>query len=102
MGLKTGGHMSVNTSHCTYVKSHLPLTLRKRALGLLWLVMMDNNASTRARNGNLLKPTKLYSLKNGLWLLRYAERPTKKMFIQIPTLFILDKQTDGVAKQQQT
>ena len=89
MGLKTGGHMSVNTSHCTYVKSHL--TLRKRALGPLWLVMMDNNASTRARNGNLLKPTKLYSLKNGLWLLRYAERPTQKMFIQIQTLFISDK-----------
>ena len=31
------------------------------------------------REGNLLKPTKMCSLENGLWLLRYAGRPTPKM-----------------------
>ena len=30
------------------------------------------------REGNSLKPTKMCSLKNGLWLLRYAGRPTPK------------------------
>ena len=33
----------------------------------------------RTREGNLLKPTKMCSLENGLWLLRYVERPTPKM-----------------------
>ena len=31
------------------------------------------------REGNSLKPTKMCSLENELWLLRYAWRPTPKM-----------------------
>ena len=31
------------------------------------------------RDGNLLKPPKMCSLENGLWLQRYAGRPTPKM-----------------------
>ena len=30
------------------------------------------------REGNLSKPTKMWSLENGLWMLKYAGRPTPK------------------------
>ena len=47
----------------------------------MWPVMMDDSAHQHTREGNSLKPTKLYSLKNGLWLLKYARRPTPKKMI---------------------
>ena len=43
MGLKTGGPVSVNTLHCTHVKSHL--TLRKRVM----MVVMDDSAPIHER-----------------------------------------------------
>ena len=72
MGLKTGGPVSVNISHCTYahVKSHL--TLRKR-VGPMWPVMMDDNASIHERKKNLVETyKKMCSLENRLWQLRYG------------------------------
>ena len=42
---------------------------------------MDDSAPPYERR-NLLTPTKMYSLKNGLWLLRYAGRPTPKKMIK--------------------
>ena len=72
MGLKTGGPMSVHTLHCTHGKSHLFKENRP-----LWLVIMDDSAPTYERR----KPVKTYKNvlpQNGLWLLKYAGRPTPK------------------------
>ena len=68
MGLKTGGPVSVHISHCTHVKSHLTLRKRVGPCGRWWLMTVHQYT----REGNLLKPTKMCSLENGLWLLRYA------------------------------
>ena len=40
------------------------------------VVMMDD--SVQVSEENLLKPTKMSSLENRLWLLKYAGRPTQK------------------------
>ena len=74
MGLKTGGTVSVHTSHCTHVKSHLTLRKRVGPCGRWWWMTVHQYTE-----GNSLKPTKMCSLENGLWLLRYAGRPTPKM-----------------------
>ena len=71
MGLKTGGPVSVHTSHCT----HVSLFEKSR---LLWPVMMNDSAPIHERR-KLVKTYKNVLLKNGLWLLRYAGRPTPKM-----------------------
>ena len=57
------------TLHCTHVKSHLTLTKKSR---LLWPVMLDDSAPIDERR----KLVKTY--KNGLWLLKYAGRPTPR------------------------
>ena len=41
-------------------------------------MMMDDSATTGERR-NLIKPTKMCSLKNGQWLLKYARKPNPKM-----------------------
>ena len=71
---KTGGPVSVHTSHCTHVKSHLTLRKRVAPCGCWWWVTVHQHT-----RGSLLKPTKMCSLKNGLWLLKYAGRLTPKM-----------------------
>ena len=74
MGLKTGGPVSMHTSHCTHIKSHHS-SKKSRPL---WPVMMNDSAPIHKRR-KLVKPTKMCSLENGLWLLRYAGRPSPKM-----------------------
>ena len=44
----------------------------------LWPVMMDDSAPILERR-NSLKPTKMCSIENGGWLLRFAGIPTPKM-----------------------
>ena len=83
MGLKTGGPVSVHTSHYTRVKSHL--TLRP-----LWPVMVDDSAPIHERR----KLVKTY--KNVL--------PQKRIVVAKvcgETYFKNDKK-DGVEKRPQT
>ena len=46
-----------------------------------WPVMMDDNAPTHERR-KLVKTYKTCSLENGLWLLKYAGRPSPKYVIK--------------------
>ena len=49
MGLKTGGPVSIHTSHCTRVKSHLTLPKRVGPIGRWWRVTVHQHIK-----GNLL------------------------------------------------
>ena len=76
---------------CTHHTAHTqdPISHFEKRVGLHgWWWWMTVHQHTR--EGNLLNPTKMCSLKNRLCLLRYAERPTSKMT------------KDGVEKRSQT
>ena len=44
----------------------------------LWSVMMEDSAPTHERKKHIKTFLKICSLKNRLWLLKYAGRPTSK------------------------
>ena len=53
MGLKTGGPVSVHTSHCPHVKSHLTLWKRVGSCGRWWWMTMHQHM--RERNSETYK-----------------------------------------------
>ena len=60
MGLKTGGHVSVHTLH--FIQVHEKVG----PCGQWWWMTVHQHT----REGNSSKPTKMCSLKNGLWLIK--------------------------------
>ena len=56
----------VHTLHSTHVKSHLTFRKRICLCGRWWWMTVHQYT----REGNSLKPTKMCSLENGLWLLK--------------------------------